>query len=1010
VDRLPSGYVTFCFTDIEGSTQLFAKLGASFLDVLEDHRRIIRTAVAEHGGVEVKTEGDGFFIAFDDPTKAVAAAVRFQRELEAVRVRVGLHAGIAEPTDDDYIAFAVHEAARIGGAAHGGQIVISDALATTLRQNMPDGTTLRDLGMHQLKDLEPMRLHQVIHADLDRDFPPLRTAGARRGYVPAVSSSLIGRDDDLADLAGTLRKARLLTITGAGGVGKTRLAVEVAQRELGRRTDGVWFVDLSPLSDPGWIDDAILEALGVARDDAGTARAQLMSYLANREVLLVVDNCEHLIEACTELIDTILRSNETTAILATSREPLGIDGEVVWRARSLDADAAKKLFVDRARSVSADVANETLSSEAVRRIVERLDGIPLAIELAAARTRVLSTTQIADRLDDRFRLLTGGSRTALPRQRTLEAAVDWSYDLLSDDERELLRRLTVFAGGFDLEAAERVCDGEVLDTLEHLVDKSMVIASLHKDTVRYRLLETIRHYGWLKLIAAGEAAVARDAHAAYFEDLVTTIGDDLVTVRESEAAAALTLEHDNIRAALAWTFETNPAVAARMVAHLWIHWIASGRAAEAAQWIGRALGGSDADADTRARLHTGMAHIGWISETSRDEVRRHADRAVEIARSRDERYWFDAWALYVLAYCLTEDLDADPDVMAEAAEWATAARSDTILSQAIGVQSFRLVSQRRNQEALAKSDEAITVARRSAGVSVIAQALRAKAINLLAMGCPEEAETCALDSVAAAQLGPNVYFRMFSLSTLANAKMNLGRPDADVPTRQEIQLSREMGLDNQLAYGLLDLASWAMLTNDLALARASLEEASSITATFELSRREALLLNGRASMGLGELAQCEGDFALARRIFEGNLAVAEQFAVVAAVAYVNNAIGCLEIDVGDRQAAERAHLAAFSAIADEGDLNWRTRIAAAVVRGLAGVASARGDHARAAHLTGQASGVVDFHANAPPLAAIRHIRLREALRSVLGDTGYETAFAEGAREGLDAAASVLLRA
>lgn len=1014
--QLPSGTVTFCFTDIEGSTQLFAKLGPRFMELLDDHRRIIRDAVAAHDGAEVKTEGDGFFLAFGDPAKAIAACIDFQRALAShpwpdgspIKVRAGLHIGVAEPSEGDYMVFEVHEAARIGAAGHGGQTVISDTLKTLVARQLPPKASLRDLGEHTLKDLEPMRLHQVCHPELVGDFPPLRSAREQRGYVPAPASSLVGRDGDVDDLVGRLSSARLLTITGAGGVGKTRLAVEIARHELGRRPDGVWFIDLAKLTDAGWLDDTVLEAIGAVKDSSVETRAQLLSTLASRDTLLIVDNCEHVVGPSSELIDAILQASTRTVVIATSREPLGIDGEIVWRARSLDTGEASELFMQRARSVNPDV---TLDADAVTRIVDRLDGIPLAIELAAARCRVLAPSQIAERLDDRFRLLTGGSRTALPRQRTLEATVDWSYQLLDDDERTLLRRLTVFVGGFDLDAAESIWDGDVLDVLGRLVDKSMVVASLQGDTVRYRMLETIRAYGWLKLVDAEEGPDARNAHASHFAGVAADLGDGLVDSREVSAAAILTLEHENIRAALEWSLEAAPETAATLTGNLWLYWSVVGRTAEGLRWLERALAvAGGVDVETLAKMHAGMAHLSSVAETPNEVVRGYAQLAVDHARTRSNRHWYDAWALMQLSWNLTDDLGNDPDTVAEAVEWASRAGSDVVLSQAMGTQAFLIFGDRRRAEALARMDEAVAVARRSGAASCIGQLLQQKAELLLSNHNDDEAHSTALEAVAAAQRGPNVYFVMYALTALANAKANLGHADVDVPLRRQLEVARDAGLDPQIAQALLDLGTWAIGHGDLRAARASLDEANAVMRRIVSTRRSMLLLGGRVQMGLGEIAQREGNLDEARRIFQANFDSAAAFDIAAAMAYVRLSLGWLETQAGDLDAAEAHHIAAVADIARDGNQNWARRITSASLRGLAAVSYRRGDPIAAATLSGRANEFVEFNTNVPPLAAVMHRELLAELREQLGAEAFEEAFASGERLGLDDALSGFLHA
>src|SRR5262245_27401277 len=519
---------------------------------LARHDALLRRAMRGHGGHVVKPTGDGLHAAFARAPDALGAALAAQRALAAepwglptpLRARLGLHTGAAEERDGDYFGPAVNRAARVMQAGHGGQVLLSAVTAGLVRGELPAGAGLRDLGEHRLKDLlEPEGLVQLLAPGLPEHFPAPRTLGTHPNNLPLQLTSFVGRARALAAVHDLLGRARLLTLTGAGGCGKTRLALQAAAEAVDAHPDGVWFVDLAPLADAALLPAAVLAALGLQETPGRPAMAALVEHLRLRGLLLVVDNCEHLVDACARLVDALLRACPRLAVLATSREMLSVPGEAAWRVPSLalpDAWAptpaaddlaryeAIALFVERARLVQSDFVLAAANADAVRQVCGRLDGIPLALELAAARVRVLPVEQIAARLDDRFRLLTGGSRTALRRQQTLKALVDWSYDLLSGAERAVLRRLAVFSGGWALGAGEAVCAddpgagpsdavadvdrAEVLDVLTALVDKSLVQAEPRAGEERYRLLETIRQYAEDKLLDAGEAAAVRARH------------------------------------------------------------------------------------------------------------------------------------------------------------------------------------------------------------------------------------------------------------------------------------------------------------------------------------------------------------------------------------------------------------------------------------------------------------------------------------------------------------------
>ncbi|HEU5318193.1 MAG TPA: adenylate/guanylate cyclase domain-containing protein [Chloroflexota bacterium] len=484
---LPTGTVTFLFTDVEGSTRLWELHPAQMREALVAHDAIVELLAETHGGqvVRPRGEGDSRFCVFSRATDAAHAAAAIQRALlqepwppeTPLKVRIALHTGEADLRDGDYYGSAVNRAARIRALAHGGQTLLSMATEELVRDSLPPRVTLADLGEHRLKDLgRPERIFQLAHPDLPADFPPLRSLDALPNNLPLQLTSFVGRERDLDEARQLVRANRLLTLTGTGGCGKTRLSLQAAADELERFPDGVWFVELAPIADPAHVAPAVAAALGHTLDPALPPIPQLVDLLRTKHALVVLDNCEHVVEACARLADALLRSCPHLHVMATSREALGIAGERSWRipslavpdagfaaaltqgtqsVESLSQYEAVRLFIARAASVQADFQVTNANAPAVAQICWRLDGIPLAIELAAARIKVLSVEQIAQRLDDSFRLLTGGSRTALPRQQTLRALVDWSFALLSAKDRAVLRRVSVFMGGFTLEAAAR---------------------------------------------------------------------------------------------------------------------------------------------------------------------------------------------------------------------------------------------------------------------------------------------------------------------------------------------------------------------------------------------------------------------------------------------------------------------------------------------------------------------------------------------------------------------------
>ena len=570
----PAGTVTFLVTDIEQSTRRWEEEPETMRTALAKHDATLRDAIERHGGWMFKHTGDGVLAAFALAKPAVEAAIAAQLTLE-LPVRMGVLTGEAEPRGDDYFGPAINRAVRTMAAAHGGQIIVAASTAA-----IADGVALDDLGEFRLRDLsQPQRLFQVKAEGLKASFPPLRTLDSLPGNLPAQATSFLGRDSDLAEVRKLLREARLLTLTGVGGVGKTRLAVQAAADAAATYKDGAWLIELAGIADPGAIGHAVAAVLGIAQQQGKTIEESIATALAGRQILVVLDNCEHLIEASAALADLLLTNCKDVSLLATSREALMVDGERIWPVPSLGfRDGAQSpavaLFIDRARAVAPDfdAANDLA---AIAEICRRLDGIPLAIELAAARVRAMSPSQIRDRLNERFRLLTGGARRALERHQTLRHAVQWSYDLLTPAERTVLARISVFYGGFSLEAAESICNGgeiaayEILDICDSLVRKSLVNVERSGAGIRYGLLETIRQFAEEQLVAMSEAEAVRARHARYFADDAGAKFKLWLSPKQPAAYDWLDREIDNLRAAFRWAIDrADIDVAARIASNI----------------------------------------------------------------------------------------------------------------------------------------------------------------------------------------------------------------------------------------------------------------------------------------------------------------------------------------------------------------------------------------------------------------------------------------------------------
>ena len=675
---LPAEKVTFLFADVEDSTPAHQRLGPRYPQVLRQYVRWLRKALEEAGGREAEAEGTAILVAFRRARDAVAAAAAVQRagasrpwpQGVALRVRIGVHSGDASATRAILTGLRALLVVRISAAGHGGQILVSKSTQRLLKDDPPPGVNLRDLGLHRLKDLQRVeRLFQVVQAGLPVDFPPLRSLDALPNNLPTQLTSFIGREREIAEGQRLLSITRLLTLTGAGGCGKTRLAVHLAAEVLDDYQDGVWFIELAPLSDPALISQAIASVLRVPEPRGRPLDETLHDHLRPKALLLVLDNCEHLLPGCAPVIDALLRDCPNLRVLATSTAVLGVAGETAQRVPSLSLpplhrrppaahlmqSEAVRLFVERALARVPTFTVTDQNAAAVLHICTQLDGIPLAIELAAARMNVLAVEEIAARLEDRFRLLTGGTRTILPRHSTLRATMDWSYDLLSENERILWRRLSVFVGGWTLEALDAVCSGktdvhaaDILDLLGQLVDKSIVMVDLRPGKTRYRLLETVRQFGREKLVEAGEASDVRRRHRDWYLDLAEQADPKLRGPELGTWLERLEMEHDNLRAALVWSATELGQTEAelRLAAALRWFWFIHGHWTEGRRWLEHALSRSDGMPPTlMPKLLHGAATLARF-QGDHDRALALSERGLALSRElgdHERTAWFLIW-------------------------------------------------------------------------------------------------------------------------------------------------------------------------------------------------------------------------------------------------------------------------------------------------------------------------------------------------------------------------------
>jgi predicted ATPase/class 3 adenylate cyclase len=654
---LPSGTVAFLFSDIEGSTQRWESHREAMSAAIERHDAVVHEAVERAGGVIFKPLGDGFCAVFRTAPAAIAAALEAQRAIgktdfssvDGLKVRMAVHVGHADERGGDYFGPSVNRVARLLAIGYGGQVLVSGAAADLSQGEMPAQTGLRDLGLHRLKDLaQPEQVYQLVAPDLPQKFFPLRSLDALPNNLPLQLTSFIGREREIERVVDLLDTHRLVTLVGTGGVGKTRLALQVGADVLDRYEDGVWFLELAPLSDGTLILNELAPLFGVQGSGDRPLLDALLAALRPKHALLIIDNCEHLVDPAADIIEKVLRASPKIRILATSREALKIAGETVHRVASLDEESGITLFADRATAATDSFELTEENTPIVAKICRRLDGIALAIELAAARVRAVDVAELFARLDERFRILTGGSRTALPRQQTMRALIDWSYDLLSPVEQTLLRRVAVFSGGWTLDAATNVCAGDelqswdVLDVLTSLVDKSLVTAELNDTLVsgvklRYRLLESTRQYAAEKLASSGERDRMRRAHAEYFALVAQGAEQRWSTMPTRSWRPPLEAEIDNFRSALDWAIaeKQDLELGAGLASALWVMWRELGVRAEGLRYTEAALEVEEVlGARTRANLWNAVAVLSYTLWT---KMRDSAERAEQIFVELDDQ-------------------------------------------------------------------------------------------------------------------------------------------------------------------------------------------------------------------------------------------------------------------------------------------------------------------------------------------------------------------------------------
>ena len=663
---------TFLFSDIEGSTRLWEQMPERMQPALACHDAIAHAAVVEHRGSVVKSTGDGIHAAFDSAHDALRAALQMQLALTdpdatnglALSVRCGLHTGTHQKRDNDFYGPEVNRAARVMSVAHGGQTLLSRAVAERVLDELPGGVSLRDLGRVRLRDLSsPEHVYQLLHPQLRADFPPLRSLEATPNNLAQQLNSFIGREREAAEVKALLASNRLVSLLGMGGIGKSRLSVQLGAEVMDDFSDGVWLIELAPLSDPQLVAQAVASVLGVKEEAGRPVIEALLKFVRDRQVLIILDNCEHVVHACAELAKQLLQAGPGVKVLASSRDPLQIAGEMAYHVPTLSApDPNKKvtlaeltrheavhLFIDRATASQPAFRVTEKNAAAVAEICHRLDGIPLAIELAAARTRALSVEAIAARLNDRFRLLVTGDKTVLPRQRTLRALIDWSYDLLPPPERLLFQRLSVFAGGWTLEAADAVGAGgaveppDVLDLLTRLVEKSLVVMELGAE--RYRMLDTVRQYAQERMAETADLAGTCTRHLDFYLALAETARPELAGPEQGPWLSRLDLERENFLSAHAWSegLPNTGELGLRMAHALRPYWIYRGLLSLGLRFSVEVLSrrGMEDRNDARCQALAGAGQMCFFMGRDGD-ARIYLSESLSIARETGNTKWVAA--------------------------------------------------------------------------------------------------------------------------------------------------------------------------------------------------------------------------------------------------------------------------------------------------------------------------------------------------------------------------------
>jgi predicted ATPase/class 3 adenylate cyclase/DNA-binding CsgD family transcriptional regulator len=1004
---LPTGTVTLLLADVEGSTRLWETQPDEMTAALGRLNQTVSATIAVHGGVRPveQGEGDSFVAAFARASDAVAAALELQRApLAPIRLRIGVHTGEIQLRDEgNYAGPTINRTARLRDLGHGGQTLLSGITEALVLDRLPDDAWLTDLGVHPLRDLpRPERVSQLCHPDLVNEFPPLRVSNTSVSQrLPVQLTSFVGREEQLVQVRELLSENRLVTLTGAGGVGKTRLAVQVAATMAPEFGDGVWYVDLAPITDPELVPVTVARALGLPDQPGRSTMESLLRFVRDRQLLVVLDNCEHLLDASAELVVAVLSGAARLTVLATSREAIGVAGEVSWRVPSLPLTGqAIDLFTDRARHARPDFTLTDDNAAAVTEICRRLDGLPLAIELAAARVRALSLAEILESLHDRFRLLTGGARTAVRRQQTLRASVDWSHALLTEPERVLFRRLAVFLGGFDLDAAQTVAGAgdvqryQVLDQLTLLVDKSLVGADDSGGRTRYRLLETVRQYALEKLGESGEADAVRARHRDHYTALAAVLDAPAGRDYEQRLEQADT-EIDNLRAAFGWSRENSAIeLALALASSLQPLWLARGRIREGLVWFDAALADLDAHhlgvapaVRARALADRPLLAIRVDTADSLDQ----AQQALAIARELDDPALL-ARTLITCGFIADQGYNVAlaQECFAEAIGLARAVDDQWRLSQILTLQAMGAHTAGDPRAVRAAAEEGRDLAD-AIGNRLNSRQCRFNLGSAQMMSGDLAGAVTQFGEVAAE--AEAAHDEISRVTSLAGQSLALAYRGEAAAARAAGEATLEGGAklsERYAAFGPAVVGTAALAAGDRAAAHAAREAANQHMTV--VSGSTALFVR----MWNAEAALADGDLAAAGRWADEAVSIATGWWLTwALTARARVAIAAGEPDQAERDAHDAltcaAGIKAYLLIPD-------------VLECLAALAGETGSHREAARLFGAA------HAIRLRIGAVRFKILdadceasMAALRDAMGDSDFDAAWAEGAAQSTEEA-------